>query len=139
MFPPLGQIINRKTASHVVLGRDIKIPKGTYVGYNNFATQRSFSTWGEDANVFNPERWGETKEDILRRFAIAKSNATFPAFHGRNRACLGEKFALYEVRMTVVRILEEFELDLDNNWQFRLTPSGPICPLNPKIFFKQRE
>lgn len=139
LFPPLGQIINRRTDRNVILGNDIKISKGTYVGYNNFATQRSYSVWGPDANEFKPERWGNTKEEVLHNFSVAKSKATFPAFHGRNRACLGEKLALYIARVTVVAIVDEFELSLDKHWKFRLTSAGPISPVNPAIIFKSRK
>ena len=37
-------------------GRDIMLPKGTYVQVQNWTRHRNPKLWGEDANIFNPER-----------------------------------------------------------------------------------
>lgn len=137
LFPPLGLIVNRITTRNVVLGNGIFIPKGVYVGYNNFGTQRDPNYWGEDADVFRPERWGVTAKDIEEKYSLAKSNCTLPAFHGRGRACLGEKFALAEVRRALIDIVEHFEIALDPSWKDRITPAGPISPFKLSVTVKR--
>ncbi|KAG2735934.1 hypothetical protein G9P44_000024 [Scheffersomyces stipitis] len=139
MLPPLGQIINRRTTENVILGSNIRIPKGTYVGYNNFGTGRHRKIWGESADEFKPERWGKTPQEISRKYLEAKIKANLPAFHGRKRACLGEKFALEEVRVLIQTLLQMYQLSLDPNWVEKITPAGPICPLGLKIKFKKIE
>lgn len=136
LFPPLGQIINRETTQGVLLGSNISIPKGTYVGYNNFATGRDRTVWGVDADTFSPERWGTTMDEISKRYSVSKRNCTLPAFHGGKRACLGEKFALLEVRALLVQLLSNFKISLDPNWKEQLTPAGPICPKMLRIKFE---
>lgn len=136
MYPPLGQIINRRTTCTTVLGSSIVIPPGTYVGYNNFGTQRDVSYWGDDADQFVPLRWGTTFAKINHRYARAKSHCTLPAFHGRNRACLGEKYALAQVRKVVVGVVEAFDFKLDPSWRERLTAAGPICPVNLRLVMR---
>lgn len=37
------------------------VPKGTEVNYSVYAMHRNKSVWGEDANVFKPERWNGMK------------------------------------------------------------------------------
>lgn len=135
LYPPIGQIINRLTSRPTMLGT-ILIPKGTYVGYNNFATGRDRGVWGEDANEFKPERWGNSMQEIQEKYAQAKRNAELPAFHGRKRACLGEKFALLEVKAVVSKIVQNFTTSLDPNWEAKLTPAGPISPLNLSVCFE---
>ncbi|KAI3405914.2 DIT2 [Candida oxycetoniae] len=133
MYPPLNQIINRCTTQATILG-NIYIPKGVYVGYYNMGTGRDANFW-ESANEFKPERWGSTSEEISANYSKAKRMGTLPAFHGRKRACLGEKFALYECKMFVQAVLGKYKISLDDTWKERITPAGPICPVNMKLRF----
>lgn len=137
LYPPLGQIINRKTLHEVTLGKDIRIPKGVYVGYNNYATGRDHNTWNE-ADDFIPERWGFSIEEIKGNYLRAKRESTMPAFHGRRRACLGEKFALLQMRIVLIDILKNFCLALDTQWEERFTPAGPICPVGLSLRLESR-
>lgn len=139
LYPPLGQIINRRTTCNVVLGQSIMIPQGTYVGYNNYGTGRDRTVWGASADNFDPTRWGETHEQIERQFSAAKRNATLPAFHGRKRACLGERFALHEIKIALALIVGKFYITLDDKWQEKITSAGPICPSMLSLKFRRRE
>ncbi|GEQ69223.1 hypothetical protein JCM33374_g2894 [Metschnikowia sp. JCM 33374] len=135
LYPPIGQLANRITRQKVCLGRDILIPKGVYIGTNSFITQRDRAIW-EDADKFLPQRWGTTEKEIMAKYNLAKSRCELTAFHGRNRACLGEKFALMEVRKCVVAILENFEFSLDPAWKEQITPAGPIWPVQLSLAIK---
>ncbi|KAG7662654.1 DIT2 [[Candida] subhashii] len=137
MFPPLGQIINRCTTRTTVLGKDIVIPKGTYVGYNNLATGRDRNIWGPDADEFKPERWGSTIDEINLNYSKAKRSARLPAFHGRKRACLGEKFALFEVKEFILNIIKTYKVSLDETWNEKVTPAGPISPMGLRVKFEK--
>lgn len=132
-YPALGQVINKMTTRSVKLGGYINIPKGTYVGYNNYGTQRDPHFWGDDADDFNPERWGTTYPEILKNFNTSKSRCTLPAFHGRSRACIGEKFGLAELKLAIIGIMENFEILLDPEWIPKITPAGPISPFKLRI------
>lgn len=134
MFPPLGQIINRITTKPVKMG-NIQMPKGVYVGYNNFVTGRDRTVW-EDADTFNPDRWGSEFAQVNRNYSKAKSSARLPAFHGRKRACLGEKFALHEMKQVLNQLLKSFKISPDPNWEDKLTPGGPVSPWRLKVQFE---
>lgn len=136
MYPPLGQIINRCTTEGSMLG-NIKIPKGVYVGYNNYGTGRARSVWGLNSDEFNPERWGNTLKTITLNYKKAKRTGALPSFHGGNRACLGEKFALYETKTLIIEIVGNYYLTLDPTWKEKFTSAGPICPINLKIKFRK--
>lgn len=136
LFPPLGQITNRCTTSLVCLG-DIRIPRGVYVGYNNMATGRDRSVWGADADQFKPSRWGTTISEINTNYSSSKRLAKLPAFHGRKRACLGEKFALHESKLLLTSVLEKYKVSLDENWQEKITSAGPVGPLGMKLKFEK--
>lgn len=136
MYPPLAQLINRISRKTVRLGKDIIIPKGVYIGNNSFFTQRDRNCW-VDADEFRPDRWGETGSQIASNYRKAKSNCTLTAFHGRKRACLGQLFALYEVKRAIIRLVQEFQIEVDPNWVERWTSSGPMWPVNLSLCFKQ--
>lgn len=137
MYPPLGLIINRYTTRPTKLG-NIVIPKGVYCGYNNFGTGRDRNVWGPDSDEFKPERWGRDNiEEINRNYANAKRSAELPAFHGRKRACLGEKYALYEVKELLTSILGHYKVTLDASWKEKITPAGPISPFGLKVKFEK--
>ncbi|OBA23135.1 cytochrome P450 [Metschnikowia bicuspidata var. bicuspidata NRRL YB-4993] len=127
MYPPIGQLVNRITRQPVRLGKDIVIPRGVYVGIHSLITQRDRGHW-PDADDFLPGRWGRTEKEVMQSYTLRKSRCEITAFHGRNRACLGEKFALMEVRKCVVAILGRFRFSLDPAWRERVTPAGPIWP-----------
>lgn len=138
LLPPLNTIINRKTARACRLGPDIVIPEGTYVGYNNYGTSHDPRYWGPDADEFIPQRWGDDIESISKNWRHAKNAYTMTAFHGGRRACLGEKLALTEMRITIAEVLRKFEWTLAEDWAEKMTPAGPLSPSNLKLHFKRR-
>ncbi|KAA8641753.1 uncharacterized protein ATNIH1004_010692 [Aspergillus tanneri] len=85
-----------------------------------FASQASI--WGPTADEFQPERWGSTNLEILQRNRQRRARAEFVSFHGGSRACLGEKFALLEVRVALVILTKRFSWTLDPEWPDRKTP-----------------
>ncbi|KAK4196410.1 putative cytochrome P450 [Triangularia verruculosa] len=140
LFPPIGQLINRRTSRDAFLGNgSIAIPSGTYVGYNCFSTGRDPVAWGPTADEFDPSRWGTDAASIQKQYRLRKSKAEFIAFHGGRRACLGEKFALLQMRVTVCKLVGSFTWGLDPAWDERMTPAGPFFPRNLKVVFEKRD
>ncbi|KAI1966578.1 cytochrome P450-dit2 [Ophidiomyces ophidiicola] len=135
LFPPISQLINRCVAQPVSLGNEHFIPPGTYVGYNCYATNRDPQTWGKSADEFRPERWGATNKEISTRYRHSRARAEFISFHGGSRACLGENFALLEMRISLFMLVKRFSWRLDPSWRDRKTPvSG--CPVNGNRLFQ---
>jgi cytochrome P450 len=128
LFPPISQLINRRTTEPVLLGDEFLIPAGTYVGYNAYATGRDREAWGRDADEFRPERWGGTSEKIDAMYRRVNSRASFIAFHGGRRACLGQKFALIETRFTLLEIVRAVRWTLDPTWEKKMTPVSLNLP-----------
>ncbi|RYC59631.1 hypothetical protein CHU98_g6579 [Xylaria longipes] len=137
MYPPLSQIMNKRTASDVVLGEDILLRAGTYTGYNGYSTNRSREFWGQDADVFCPSRWGETIDDMNLLYRRATSKAAFITFHGGKRTCLGQKWALTTHRLTLCIFLTSVKWRLDPTWPRKMTPAGPLMPKNLRLCLEQ--
>lgn len=135
LFPPIGQLINRRVNADVILGDNIFIPKGAYVGYNCYSTNRDPAAWGLDADEFRPERWGVTSEQIQRQYRQRRARAEFISFHGGRRACLGERFAMLQMRVTLTVLVRQFRWRLDPAWVDRKTPvSGPLQTWSLSLF-----
>ncbi|TIC98894.1 Cytochrome P450-DIT2 [Colletotrichum higginsianum] len=139
LFPPIGQLINRKAAETAVLGGDVVIPKGTYVGYHCYSTNRCPVAWGPTANKFDPGRWGCSSEAIQQNYRRRRARGEWISFHGGKRACLGEKFAMLEIRSTLIQLVSEFSFTLDPTWIDRKTPAGPLYPRALRLVFTERE
>ncbi|KAL0258140.1 cytochrome P450-dit2 [Diplodia seriata] len=138
MYPPISQLINRRTTTATVLGGTIALPADAYVGYNGYATGHDRAFWGADADAFRPERWGATLEDINATFRTANRKGGFIAFHGGKRACLGQRFAMLEARLTVAVLVERLAWRIDPTWRTRMTPAGPLSPMLLRLFFEER-
>ncbi|KAG5355743.1 Cytochrome P450 52A13 [Yarrowia sp. B02] len=76
----------------------ILVRKGSVVVYSVFATHRLKKFWGEDADEFRPERWGE---------GVARGWEYLP-FNGGPRICLGQQYALTETSYVLTRIVQLF-------------------------------
>ncbi|CAH01349.1 putative cytochrome P450 [Kluyveromyces lactis] len=133
MFPPLGQIINRRTTRKCQLGPGIIIDKDVYCGYNVYGTGTATSVWGETAKQFIPERWGENSNELANNWKKHKYDASMSAFHGGRRSCLGEKLALMEMKYVLYYVLMNFHIELHPQWKEKMTPAGPICPKMLKV------
>ncbi|KAG8412932.1 cytochrome P450-dit2 [Metarhizium acridum] len=138
LFPPIGQLINRRVSSAVRLGDAIFIPQGTYVGYNCYSTNRDPDAWGQDANDFRPSRWGCSRRDIQKEYRRRRASAEFISFHGGQRACLGEQYAILQLKATLYTLVTRLRWRLDPMWLDRMTPAGPLYPRNLRLLFEER-
>ncbi|KAH9204667.1 cytochrome P450 [Leptodontidium sp. 2 PMI_412] len=93
------------------------VPKGTLVSINAWAAHANKSVFGEDVDVFRPERWLVGKEKIqeMERYWLA--------FGSGGRACLGKNIALMEISKLVTTMARKFEIHregkntpLENYW-----------------------
>ncbi|EGN92782.1 hypothetical protein SERLA73DRAFT_116913 [Serpula lacrymans var. lacrymans S7.3] len=89
---------------------EVPIPKGTrivgsVVGYN-----RDKNIWGEDADVFDPERW--LKPSDGKKGASIGVYGNLMTFSGGIRSCIGWRFAVIECQAFLVELVGNFEFSL---------------------------
>ncbi|OAX37782.1 cytochrome P450 [Rhizopogon vinicolor AM-OR11-026] len=90
---------------------ELPVPKGTRIVASIAAYNRSKDLWGEDAHVFNPERWlnGAAKEKKTTSLGVYSNLMTFG---DGVRTCIGWRFALIEMRVFLTEMVGNFEFAL---------------------------
>ncbi|SPQ24135.1 4694387b-5c2e-410e-8096-87984d3615cd [Thermothielavioides terrestris] len=96
-------------------------PGGTVVGMSPHVINRHKPTFGEDADVWNPDRWMVSKE--LRK----KREDAILTFGSGRRVCLGRHIAMLELKKIVSALILRYDFDLvdpkrywkENGWFFR--------------------
>jgi cytochrome P450 len=90
IVPPGGDMIN-----------GFHIPGGTQIGQAFHGIGRSKAVWGEDADMFRPERWLNLDEDELRKM----TDAVDTHFGAGKFSCLGKPLALMELHKSIFEVL----------------------------------
>jgi cytochrome P450 len=146
LYPPISQLINRLTTAPAILssssrpGEQVVIPAGTYVGYHAYSTNRDTDIWGPDAEEFKPERWGCTMPEIQGLYRRVRTKGGFVSFHGGRRACLGERFAMLEMRVAVFGLVRRFVMALGKERVWMMPVSYHLFPFGRFIgFFGRRK
>lgn len=103
IVPPQGAEI----AGHRIAG-------GTIVGCSAWVIHRRPEIFGEDVDVYNPERWlvDESKDKEAEEKRIKEMNGTLFQFGMGARTCIGKNISLLEVYKLVPSVLRRFEVSI---------------------------
>lgn len=130
---PLARVVPPSGAS--ICGQ--KIPGGATVGINSWVAHRNTSVYGNDANVWRPERWLEIQEGGRG----AEVEKYFFAFGMGSRTCIGKNLSLLEVSKLIPQLLRRFDFVLGEGLQhgeWRTSSRWFVKPLNFCGFVTQR-
>ncbi|GLJ13578.1 hypothetical protein SUGI_0215710 [Cryptomeria japonica] len=108
LYPP-AVIITRQTSKPIMLGR-FSIPAGTQLEIPILQIHHDQAFWGESVNEFNPERFSQ---GILK---AAKHPMAFMPFALGPRICIGQNYALLEVKIILAMILQRFSFVISPNY-----------------------
>jgi cytochrome P450 len=102
MFPPSTGHNYKEVPKGGVHLLGYYLPEGTQVGVNIMRMLRDKQLFGEDAEVFSPERWlsSETSTDQLKEMA---STVELAFGHGKFQ-CLGKTIAAMELNKVIVEV-----------------------------------
>lgn len=102
MWPPATAVLPKvSTTDQVVCG--VRIPAGTNVAWAPFSFLRSKKTFGDDANVFRPERWLHVDSDPARH-RLMDQTVMMEFASGSRWECLGKTVAQVELNKTYVEV-----------------------------------
>jgi hypothetical protein len=99
------------------------IPQGSIVGMNPYVIARNQAVWGEDSDVFRPERWlrdecHESEEAYQTRLRLMNNSDL--AFGGGSRICIGKNLGLLEVYKVMATLVSRYDIELvepDRDWK----------------------
>jgi len=121
IWPPVIGLMAKKVPPEGDTINGMYVPGGTQIGYGGFSIFRNKKIWGEDADVFRPERWLEGDK-------IKEQELNFEVIFNQGRyQCLGKNVALMELNKVFVELLRHFEFDLIN-------PTNPWKCISMGIF-----
>ncbi|KAK7040252.1 hypothetical protein VNI00_009718 [Paramarasmius palmivorus] len=103
---PLAQpYTDRKGVVH----HQLRVKKGTGVFIPISTINRDKDLWGEDADVFNPDRWENIPEAAASVPGVWGNMLTFLSGH---RACIGWRFSIVEMKALLFTLVRAFEFEL---------------------------
>ncbi|KAK3840784.1 MAG: cytochrome P450 [Linnemannia gamsii] len=102
LCPPVP-VNPRESVEEDVLPNGYYVPAGVAVAYCVYATHRLPELWGEDALVFDPDRWGPERVGKIRPFM-------FVPFHAGPRICLGQNLAYTTAQLALTRLLQRYDI-----------------------------
>ncbi|KAF1793617.1 Ribonuclease H-like domain [Phytophthora cactorum] len=117
---PVAPILQRIAAQDTTLYNGTFIKAGTRIILPHYAMGHLETVWGSDAEEFKPERWIDDNTGKL----IHVSPYKFTAFLAGPRMCLGMRFALAEMKITLATIFSKFDIQtVKNPLDFTYVPS----------------
>ena len=104
LHPAVGMTLPRVVPPGGIEIDDTFIPAGTIVGVNPWVVHRNKQVYGDDIEVFRPERW--MKEDVgdMHRF--------FFSFGAGARLCLGKNISWMEMSKLIPTLFMRYDLHL---------------------------
>ncbi|KAF1787330.1 Cytochrome P450, conserved site [Phytophthora cactorum] len=108
------------------------VKKGQTVMASSYCNARNKKTWGEDTLEFKPERMIDPETGKLRVF----SPYVFSGFGSGQHVCIGQKFALMEIKLAMATLFSKFDIKtLTYEFSLTIPVKGPleveVTPLTP--------
>ena len=122
LYPPTA-VIARETLQDMKFG-GIHVPKGVNIYIPVSTLHHDSSVWGSDVHEFNPERFSKGV------FAACQLPHMYAPFGFGPRTCLGQNFAMVELKVVLSIILSKFTFTLSPN--YRHSPSMRLL-IEPKF------
>ncbi|CCO30018.1 Cytochrome P450 3A9 [Rhizoctonia solani AG-1 IB] len=106
---PLRYPIKGKSGEEI---REIQVKKGTTIYVSIKGANRSKETWGQDADVFRPERWLEKLPESVTDAKTPGIYSSMLTFSGGPRACIGFKFSVLELKTVLSTLVKSFKFEV---------------------------
>lgn len=99
-FPPLSQLRERVVPPQGDIVGAFRLSGGTFVGLNAWGAQLNKAVYGDDADLYRPERWLTNNVDKLQKMYQTHS---LIFGHGSTK-CLGVSMAMMEITKVIFEV-----------------------------------
>lgn len=99
-YPALTQLRERVVPPGGDMICGYNLPEGTFVGFNAWGLQRNKDVYGEDADLYRPERW--LTDDEARLHAMYQTHSLMFGYGATQ--CLGMSLAMIETTKVVFEV-----------------------------------
>ncbi|CAK9151762.1 unnamed protein product [Ilex paraguariensis] len=120
LYPPVT-FIYRATIQTTKLG-NMTLPAGVHLSLPTVLLHHDKETWGEDAEEFKPDRFSGGV------YRAIKSQVSFLPFSWGPRICIGQNFAMIQVKMALAIILQHFSFELSPSYIHAPFPTLSLQP-----------
>ncbi|KIW94689.1 uncharacterized protein Z519_04666 [Cladophialophora bantiana CBS 173.52] len=134
IHPALGMILPRVVPVQGATICGVFIPGGTEVGCNAWTVHRDKDIYGEDADLWIPERWldnNEEKVKILERYNFA--------FGAGSRTCIGRHVAMLEISKLVPEVFRHFQVELVDPNRYKVKAGWLVVQSGLDVRLKVRD
>lgn len=101
------------------------VPGGTIVGCSGWVLHRNKDIFGEDADVYRPERWlvDETQDKEKEEARIKEMTGMMLQFGMGSRTCIGKNISLMEIYKLVPSFLRRFDVSSYSSYYYHPLPN----------------
>ncbi|XP_045173502.2 cytochrome P450 4A24-like [Mercenaria mercenaria] len=108
-----------------------EIPTGCSINIQSYLIHHNKHVW-TDHNEFKPERFNAVNRDGNEIYG-------FLPFSAGSRNCIGQVFAMNEVKITIAKLVKKFEVVKDPDYETDIRPEFVMRPSDGiKVFLKKR-
>jgi cytochrome P450 len=100
IFPPIPGLLSKEVPPEGDMINGKFIPGGTKIGWGIFGVCRDKAIWGQDSDLFRPERWLEASAE---KFKEMDSTLDLVFGYGRYQ-CLGKNLAFMELNKIFIEV-----------------------------------
>ena len=105
MYPPVNALLAKEVPKNGVTIDGKLAPGGTWIAVNSFGMMRDKAIFGEDVDIFRPERWLAEDKDHVSKDTFERMNETVRMVFGYGRfACLGQSVAFMELNKGIIEV-----------------------------------
>ena len=100
IYPPATGLMSKEVPAGGDTICGFYVPEGTGIGWSTFGMMRNVKIWGNDADIFRPERWLEgTSEEIRKKEIYIELVFGYGKYQ-----CLGKNIASLELNKVFVQV-----------------------------------
>jgi cytochrome P450 len=100
IYPPVAGLMSKKVPAGGDELNGLFVPEGTKIGYSAWGIFRNRNVWGEDADIFRPERWLQGSAAKIKDQELTLELI----FAAGKYQCLGRNVALMELNKVFVEV-----------------------------------